>query len=229
MVRIVENLRLRRRITRSNTELVKAALDQLEAVGVEWAPRFVEVEAGEEVLSWLPGEALESWAQEHERLERLAVIVRQLHDSTATLAKVSECLVHDDLQPRNVVVEGEFIGLIDWEQLRPGRRVEDVAQLCWSFAGPSPGDTVDSVAQRWRRILDAYGLTDRDEVVPVALAKIRRCVRDIVREADQGSVRPQALRDRGDHHDLDAILAWLARNQDGLAAAIAERRHAGWR
>ena len=217
----MQQAKFRRRPVRPNTDLVRVVLGELCALGVDWAPRFVDLQAGEEVLTWLPGEPLGSWTQEHQRLQDLARIVRQLHDLTRSLSDVEECVVHDDLQPRNVVVDGEFMGLIDWEQLRPGRRVEDVAQLCWSFAGPSPDDTIDVVAERWRLILDAYGLTGREEIVDVALAKIQRCVGDIMREADLGSVRHEALKARGDHHDLETTLRWLVRNRDELNAAIA--------
>jgi len=214
------------RPARANTPLVRRVLDRLELARVAWAPRFLHLHEGKEVLSWLPGLPLESWTSELELLDDLARIVRHLHDLTAEMADNAECFVHDDLQPRNVVVEGDFIGLIDWEQLRPGLRVEDVAQLCWAFAGPTADDTPDAVALRWRRILDAYGLVDRGEVVHISIAKIERCMEDIVREADRGSTRHQVLEDRGDHHNMRTTLEWLSRHQVGLGAAIVRRGEA---
>ncbi len=139
---------------RHNTPLVRRTLDRLGGHGVRWAPRFLAIErvggVDEEVLSWLPGRPIDDWSTRPDLLDALTRVVAELHQLTVD-GDGSTCLIHDDLQPRNVVVDGDRIGLIDWEQLRPGRPIEDVAQLCWSFAGPRPGEPVASVARRWRR------------------------------------------------------------------------------
>lgn len=215
-----DDVRLLRRRVRPNTDLVRAVLDLLAEAGVGWAPRFVGVDAGDEVLSWIPGITADDWHSNPDRLDRLAEIVREMHDLTAELAGATDCIVHDDLQPRNVVIDNGVLGLIDWEQLRPGRRIEDVAQLCWSFAGPTSGDDVETVGRRWRRVLDAYKLEDRTEVVSVAQSKINRCINDIVGEASCGSERHQRLKERGDHEDLQAMLDWIDQNREPLTASI---------
>lgn len=210
-----------RRPVRANTALVQSVLEQLDKAGTNWAPRFLGVHEGQEVLTWLPGTPLTSWSSELSRLDDLTRIIRRLHDSTTEIAEGSECLVHDDLQPRNVVVQADFIGLIDWEQLRPGRRVEDVAQLCWSFVPPTVGEGPADIARRWGRVLDVYGLDDRGDVVQTAMSKLTRCVDDIVNHSDRRSHRHQLLRDRGDHHDLAWTFEWLSENQKELARELA--------
>jgi len=193
----------------------------LDDAGISWAPRFVGVDGDHEVLTWLPGQTIDDWWQRPDLLDDLASAVRQLHDTTVGFAPDHECLVHDDLQPRNVVVDGRRIGIIDWEQLRPGRRVEDVAQICWSFVhGPGDG-RVREVGERWRRVVDAYGLVDRTEIIPVALAKIDLCVDDIVRGSAAGSVRHRRLEARGDHEDLAQIRRWIDANSSDLNELIA--------
>lgn len=107
------------------------------------------------------------------------------------------------------------LGVVDWEQLRPGRRVDDVAQLCWSFSPPG-SEAVADVGRRWRRVLDAYGLVDRVGVVPASLAKIEGCVDEIMRLAAGGSARHAGFLARGDHVELDAAHTWLNRNQDEM-------------
>lgn len=210
-----------RRPIRENTELVRLVLERIASHGASWAPRFIGVEGDEEVLTWLPGDTFDDWRCRLGDLEQLAFVVRQLHDLTVDLAPEDECLVHDDLQPRNVVLDGSRLGLIDWEQLRPGRRVEDVAQLCWSFAGPLPEESVVAVAGRWQRIADAYGLVNRIELVPVSVAKIDRCIGDIVREAAHGSSRHAGFLERGDHNDLHLIRNWLLAHEASITSTIA--------
>lgn len=201
---------------------MRLALDRLADVGATWAPRFLDLDGDEEVLSWLPGQTIDDWSRRTDLLDGLTTTVRQLHDVTADLASGHDCLVHDDLQPRNVVVDGRRLGVIDWEQLRPGRRIEDVAQLCWSFAtGPSDRE-VDAVGARWRRVVDVYGsFIDRSDIVPFALAKIGRCVDDIVREAGRGSERHRRLLDRGDCRDLEGLHDWIETNRGALLDLVA--------
>ncbi len=208
-----------RRPVRSNTGLVQEALGRLADAGVGWSPRLIGIDENDEVLTWLPGRTLDDWWRQPVLLDELTRVIRQLHDTTTDLAPDHECLVHDDLQPRNVVVDQGRVGLIDWEQLRPGRRVEDVAQLCWAFMDPTLGD-VDLVGRQWRRVVDVYGLVDRSEVVGVALAKIERCIDDIVRLAGGGSVRHERLLRRGDADDLALLRARIESNGAALAKAI---------
>ncbi|MEM9564726.1 MAG: phosphotransferase [Actinomycetota bacterium] len=184
-------------------------------------PRFVGIDGDHEVLTWIPGSVVDDWSPRPDLLDQLVAAVRQLHDATADLAPGHECLIHDDLQPRNVVVDGTRVGVVDWEQLRPGRRVEDVAQLCWSFAAGPADREVLAVGDRWRRIVDRYGLAERNEVVAVASAKIDRCVDDIVRGSALGSARHHRLRARGDHEDLRRLGSWIDANRHDLSALLA--------
>ena len=207
-----------RRPVRNNTALVCDTLGRLAEAGVDWAPRFVRRDGNEEVLSWLPGRTVDDWCSRPDLLAQLAEVVREFHDLTANPDPLHECLVHDDLQPRNVVVDGGQLGLIDWEQLRPGKRIEDVAQLCWSFAGPTPADDVDVVLRRWDRVIRAYGPIDRSELVPVAVAKLDRCIDDIERNAFAGSARHQVFLDRGDGVELARLRRWILDHAAEIAA-----------
>ena len=215
-----------RRPVRPNTALVLDVLRRLEAAGATWAPRSRGIDDGFEVLSWLDGDTPAD-ATEID-LDALVRMVRELHDLTAPLAvgfaDDAECLIHDDLQPRNVVVEdGRPVGLIDWEQARPGRRIEDVADLCWSFVEPVPGSDPVEIGRRWRAVLDAYDLddaVDRAEVVPMARARMAVCVDDIVRHTAAGSTRHRVLADRGDDVAIQAMLDWTTTHQDAITEVL---------
>jgi aminoglycoside phosphotransferase (APT) family kinase protein len=202
-----------RRARSKNTALVQRVLGRLEEEGVAWAPRALGIdELGREVLSWIAGDVAASGDQVDVLL--LAGVVRQLHDLTAALVDGYDCVIHDDLQPRNVVVRGRIpIGLIDWEQARPGRRVEDVAKLCWSFVEPTPTSDPVEIGARWRQIVDAYRLERPDILVSIMLSQMQACADDIEREMAQGSVRHQALAARGDHVALRAMHAWTVAHE----------------
>lgn len=209
------------RPVRSNTPLVQSVLGQLEAAGAEWAPRplGVDQQRGLEIVSWIPGQAATS--AEEVDLIRLVEMVRTLHDVTAMLVD-AECVIHDDLQPRNIVLDNrQPVGLIDWEQARPGRRVEDVADLCWSFIEPKPGIDPFELARGWRGVLDSYGLDDRHLLVPTMLSRMQVCYVDIEREAASGSKRHQELADNGDHLAIRSMLGWVLENHRTISNAIA--------
>ena len=53
-----------------------------------------------------------------------------------------------------------------------------------------------------------------------AMAKLARCVGDIIRQAANGSVRHGVFVDRGDHSELRAIGDWLANHGDELTDII---------
>jgi tRNA A-37 threonylcarbamoyl transferase component Bud32 len=203
-----------------NTELVHRVLRHLEDAGVRWAPRALGIDdEGREILSWIPGVTVTT-GQEID-LPELARMVRSLHDLTAGFVPGHECVIHDDLQPRNVVVrQGKPVGLIDWEQARPGRRVEDVANLCWSFVEPTPQSDCGDVGQRWRSIADDYGLEARDDLVATVLARMSKCAEDIERQAGRGSLRHRRLAERGDHVMIREMQEWVADHEQALRTAV---------
>jgi aminoglycoside phosphotransferase (APT) family kinase protein len=209
-----------RRAAGPNTELSHRVLRHLEDAGVLWAPRALGIdEKGREVLTWIPGTTATTG---HEiDLPELTRMVRTLHDLTADFAPGHECVIHDDLQPRNVVVRrGKPVGLVDWEQARPGRRVEDVANRCWSFVEPTPQSDCREVGKRWRLIADDYGLESRDDLVTTVVARMSTCADDIVRGAAGGSVRHRRLAARGDHVMIRAMQEWVALHEQALRAVV---------
>jgi hypothetical protein len=210
-----------RRPQNENTALVQRVLSHLEDAGVAWAPRALGIDEQErEVLSWIPGETATSGDQVD--LHLLARMVRRLHDLTSGWFEGVECVIHDDLQPRNVVVRDSVpVGLIDWEQARPGRRVDDVAKLCWSFIEPTPHQDPTELGRRWGRVVSDYGIAFDGDVVATVFLQTKACAEDIEREAARQSERHQALADRGDHLALRTMHGWAVANEEALRMGFA--------
>ena len=68
----------------------------------------------------------------------VARLVRQFHDLSAgtTLAGDQETICRNDLSPKNTVYRDLGAGLspvafIDWDLAAPGKRIHDLAHVCW--------------------------------------------------------------------------------------------------
>ncbi|WP_338071538.1 phosphotransferase family protein [Actinomadura bangladeshensis] len=163
-----------------------------------------------------------------ESLARGAELVREFHDMTAAtaLAGDEEVVCHNDLSPKNTVYRDLGGGLrpvafIDWDLAAPGRRVHDVAHLCWQYVGLGPGITdVAEAARRMQLICDAYGLVDRSGLVDVILWWQDRCWRGIAAAAAAGDPAMVRLREAGVVGEVQAAHAWVEQHRVELASGL---------
>ncbi|MGP4096986.1 phosphotransferase [Nonomuraea sp. KM90] len=209
-------------------------LGLFERAGWPGAPRFLgSDERGREILSYVDGHV--AWEEvqpdavaSDESLARVAELVREFHDLTAGTppAGDGEVVCHNDLSPKNTVYRDEGAGLrpvafIDWDIAGPGRRIHDVAHVCWQYAALRPGAEPGAAARRVRVICDAYGLAERGEVVETVLWWQDRCRRGI--EADAAAGLPHAVRLRADGvvAQVRAAHDWVTQHRADLERALA--------
>lgn len=199
---------------------VHRLLGHFEQHGWTGAPRCLGTDdQGRDVLSFIDGDV--PWQAGRlpapESLAATARLVRAFHDLTAGtgLAGDGEVVCHNDLSPKNTVYrDGVPVAFIDWDIAAPGRRIHDVAHLCWQFAGL---DDPEEVGARWRTIADGYRLEDRSPLVDTVLWWQDRCWRGILAAADAGD--PAMARLRTAVPSIRAAHDWTARNRHRLAAA----------
>lgn len=143
-------------------------------------------------LEWIEGECAEVFEENEEssrvRLLSVGALLRQLHDSTSSIATngvgngrdsqdpsgVHEVICHGDAGPGNIVFrDGKAFAFIDWEMTAPGRRSWDLATALryWApFRNPSnkkPTELLLNPVQRASWILDGYSASEelRSEIV----------------------------------------------------------------
>ncbi len=224
-----------RRPAPARAAYVWGVLRHLERHGWSGAPRYLGVdEQGREVLSFIDGHVAWQATQPAEvgcasSLAGVARLVRQFHDLTAGTewCGTEEVVCHNDLSPKNTVYRdlGEGlrpVALIDWDLAAPGPRINDVAHVCWQYAGLSPW-TRDpgEVAGNVRIIADAYGLQDRGRLVDTVLWWQDRCRRGIEAAADAGEPAMLRLRAAGVVRDVEAAYRWTSAHRRVLEQALA--------
>ena len=109
------------------------------------------------------------------------------------------------------------MAFIDWDLAAPGRRIHDVAHVCWQYLGLGPGALVGPTARGIRLICDAYRLDGRDEIIDVIMWWQDRCWRGIEAGADAGDPAMVRLRDGGAVRDVRAAWDWMGRHRGELA------------
>lgn len=171
---------------------------------------------------------------------RVGETVREFHDLTvgspllsgadgregADTIDCAEVVCHNDLSPKNTVyrrVGGhhEPVAFIDWDIAAPGRRIHEVAHMCWQYVGLGP-DVADTAAaaRRVRPMADAYGLADRSELVDTIAWWQDRCWRGIEAEARAGAPYAVALRRAGAVREVRDAYDWVEANRSRLDSML---------
>lgn len=238
------------------TPAVHALLDHLESVGFDAAPRALGTDGlGREVATYLDGVAgtlgPERLAPEFRTVRACRAIgawLRAFHEAQAGFAPdpalpwrvvpgrvlaAGEVVVHRDVGTYNTVLrpDGSF-AVIDFDFASPGRPVEDLAYVLWSWT-PLWHDQAAvrremggvSLAERLHKfaaVLDGYA-ADAELRAQVSDAVLRRMteqsltLEDLAGQGDPAFIRMVAA-GHAERPRLDA--EWFARRRDLFEAAI---------
>ena len=225
------------RRVREPRPFVHEVLRFLEEAGWPAAPRFLGfADDGCEVLSWIDGHVPWSGIDEpagvydETAAVRVAQLTRELHDLTAgtALAGDAEVVCHNDLSLKNTVYRPSNddpprhlpVAFLDWDLAAPGRRLDDVAHVCWQWAGGTTTELDVAVAYH-RAIADAYGLSkaERADLVERELWWQDRCWRGIQRDIDAGIAGAHFVESNAVAH-VQGDYAWTVEHRTALERAV---------
>lgn len=228
------------------TPTIQALLRHVRHHGFELAPEPLGVDSsGREIVSYIPGTTV-GWSlpwpdvvRTDDLLEQIGVATARYHRAVADFRPVgtvpwrtapsalgpSELVCHHDLAPYNVVLTGENIrGIIDWDLAAPGTALSDLAFVAWQWV-PLHGPLVTRLvgwsqppdrAGRLRRLLDAYGLDDRDGFINHVVDRIGYNRDVMVRNAAQGDPAYKNLIEQGHLAGMNEALTFLASSGTSL-------------
>lgn len=144
---------------------------------------------------WEPGHGhrLPPYAQTDVALRRAAELICRLHSASAGFRpaitsyrfhphppSAGEIVSHGDLGPWNTVYrDGMPVAFIDWDAAQPIEPLADLAAAAWTFVPLAPPeqlaeagfDPLPDLPARLRMFVAAYGLTDRQAIMP----ELRHC------------------------------------------------------
>lgn len=229
---------------------VHAWLGHLAAAGVDLAPRprgFDPV-AGVETLSFIDGTVLSGGASpdylwRNDTLAAIARLVRTFHDAAASFHPPTgarwqpdaafpgggEVICHNDLAPWNTVFVSERpVAFIDWDLAAPGPRLWDVAFALWHFvplygdaaSDPFDAGTFEPRAHRTRLFCDAYGLSDRDNLVDMITSRQHATLTTIRLGAAAGHPAYTRLWGLGAGAGIQRQVDYVREHRDELASAL---------
>ncbi len=225
-------------------------LGQLEVAGFDGAPSPVGLDPdGRERLRFIAGDVAippyPAWAQSDVALRSVAMLIRRLHDASATVDATTmtwssemadpgggSVICHNDVCLENVVFrDGHAVALLDFDFAAPGGRTHDVAafaRMCVPVDDDSNAATLgwrpSDRPRRLRVVCDAYGLDAEGRAAVLrslseSMARGGEFVRRRVEAGDPGFVR--MWEEIGGMERFDRRRRWWSEARFRFEAALA--------
>jgi tRNA A-37 threonylcarbamoyl transferase component Bud32 len=214
-----------RRSVGPNSEFNHALLKLLKEKSFGHAPRFLGIdEKGREILTFMEGEVSHRemiWTDD--QLVKVVQMLKDFHDATAgsELAKGKEVVCHNDIAPWNTILENDVpTAFIDFDDVAPGNRADDLAYLLWTFLELGSDVSADVQAKKIGKLCEIYGFTDKHKLVDAILEQQEKILAK--REELAKSASDQEAREFSASR-IDVIrseIEWVKANRNVLEGAI---------
>ncbi|MBI2356785.1 aminoglycoside phosphotransferase family protein [Candidatus Dojkabacteria bacterium] len=174
---------VRRSLTR-NSPFVHKIMKELTRQGYTLSPVLQGIdEKGREIISYIDGTQMNRSVVTINTFNEAMSALRRFHDilSKYEFCGNEETIIHTDFAPWNLIVKGDkLIGVIDFDDALPGKRLSDVTYACWNFLdiGEEGGKyTEEEILKYLPVLISSYGDIDTKDFVDTLIAEQKRILK----------------------------------------------------
>lgn len=211
-----------------NYEFTHKILRHLENVGFKYSPRILGIDdKRREIMTYFDGSPIEADPIPLETSIQAIKILREFHDLLSKLegVGVEQTICHLDYAPWNVLQNDDVIvGIIDFDDLHIGQRIDDVTYAIWTFLDLGDENTHFTSTEQINQIailVKAYGtdidlsecitslIGNQERVLKMRMESVKNAVEDSDKEYQQGKVRV-----------IQNSIDWVRRHKDSIESEI---------
>lgn len=216
-----------RRSLGRNSERTHSIYKALENAHFELSPRLLGIdEKGREIITYINGTNVSYSSISMDMCVEAIKALRRFHDILADtpLKKDQETICHRDFAPWNLLKNGEqIVGIIDYDDAYPGKRVSDLAYACWTFLdiGSSSSERTDNEQIAAISLLvESYGKEFSDGFVESLLEEQKRILKyrknrvELSKDSEERSERLKQC------EEIQHQIAWVKKHANAITHSI---------
>lgn len=164
-----------------NSKLTHQIYKELENAGFAYSPKLLGIDDyNREMISFIDGDNISDENLSFDIAIDAIRILRQFHDifSNSEINEGEETICHMDYAPWNVLIkDGKIVGIIDFDDARPGNRLTDLVYASWTFlklGHSNLNKSVETQIDEISGLIEAYGDIDVTNFVDELLKEQKR-------------------------------------------------------
>jgi thiamine kinase-like enzyme len=215
-----------------NRELIREVMIQLAEDSFQYSPRYLGIDdKGREMMTYIDGQQMNHTKITIALMKQAVEVLREFHDilSVSELSGEEETLLHTDFAPWNLIVNGDkLVGVVDFDDVKPGKRIYDVAYICWNLLDIGSKDSDFSEEEIYKYLpilLDSYGEIEPSDFVYALLSEQHRILKRRERrvwEVEEGQERENR---KQICVEISKQIEWVKENRENIKKALKQKSH----